>query len=407
MFDRNDLGQLSINDISPEMNDFLNQTRETMKGCERRKFMARVVLMMGRGGQSRAEKELGWDRTTIRKGIKELNCGIDCMDNFSGRGRKRTENNLPNFLEDIRDIVNPISQADPTFRTTNIYIPITAEKVHGLLIKEKNYSMKELPTVRTIITKLNQLGFSLKKVAKCKPKKKIAETDVIFDHVHLANRLADENEGMVRLSMDAKATIKIGPFSRGGYSRQDVKACDHDFGPEITLKLFGIFIPGIDEPYFYFTDSNITADFMIDALESLWPMIQSRYDPHTIVINADNGPENNSRRSQYIKRLVDFAKMNEVNFSLAYYPPYHSKYNPIERVWGVLENHWNGELLDSVDKTLGLARSMTWKGKNPVVTFVNGVYEKGVRLCKEAMEKLEQMIERTAGIEKWAVDISY
>lgn len=173
MFDRNDLGQLSINDINPEMNDFLNQTRETIKGCERRKFMARVVLMMGRGGQSRAEKELEWDRTTIRKGIMELNCGIDCMDNFSGRGRKRSEDHLPNILEDIRDIVNPISQADPTFRTTNIYVPITAEKVHGLLINEKNYSINELPTVRTIRTKLNQLGFSLKKVAKCKPKKKL------------------------------------------------------------------------------------------------------------------------------------------------------------------------------------------------------------------------------------------
>lgn len=230
---------------------------------------------------------------------------------------------------------------------------------------------------------------------------------MIFDHVHRANRLADETEGMVRLSMDAKATIKIGPFSRGGSSRQDVKASDHDFGPEISLKLFGIFIPGIDEPYFYFTDSNVTADFMIDALEDLWPMIHSRFDPHTIVINADNGPESNSRRSQYMKRLVDFAQMNEVNLSLAYYPPYHSKYNPIERVWGVLENHWNGELLDGVEKVLGLARSMTWNGKNPVVKFVNGVYEKGVRLCKKTMEKLEQMIERTSGIEKWAIDISY
>ena len=102
---------------------------------------------------------------------------------------------------------------------------------------------------------------------------------------------------------------------------------------------------------------------MVDALQNLWPSLQKRFDPHTLVINADNGPENSSRRSQFIKRLIAFAYANGVNISLAYYPPYHSKYNPIERVWGVLENHWNGELLDSVEKVLGFARTMTYNNK--------------------------------------------
>jgi len=144
---------------------------------------------------------------------------------------------------------------------------------------------------------------------------------------------------------------------------------------------------------------------MIDALEDLWPSIQKRFDPHTLVINADNGPENSSRRSQFMKRLIGFAHANGVNISLAYYPPYHSKYNPIERVWGVLENHWNGELLDSVEKVLGFAGTMTYNNKKPIIKYVNGVYEKGVRLSKKAHEALETMIERVTGIEKWAVDI--
>jgi transposase len=235
--------------------------------------------------------------------------------------------------------------------------------------------------------------------------KKIAETEDIFSHVQLANRLADESDGIVRISMDTKASVNIGPFSRGGYSRQSVNACDHDFEPETVLKPFGIFLPAFDETYLYFTQSNVTADFMVDALEDLWPIIKDRFNPHTIAINMDNGPENHSRRTQFMKRLVDFAIGNEVSLSLVYYPPYHSKYNPVERVWGVLENHWNGQILDSVEKTLGLARTMTYNGRNPIVKIVTGAYEKGIKLTKKARQHIENMIERLPGIEKWAVEI--
>ena len=171
------------------------------------------------------------------------------------------------------------------------------------------------------------------------------------------------------------------------------------------MKPFGIFLPAFNENYFYFTESNVTADFMIDALESLWPDVKDRFNPHTIVINCDNGPENSSRRSQFINRLIDFSVLNAVNISLVYYPPYHSKYNPIERVWGVLENHWRGEILDSVEKTLGLARTMRWNGKSPMVTMIKRIYKTGVTLTKQAMDNLEKQLIRIPGIEKWAVDI--
>ena len=90
---------------------------------------------------------------------------------------------------------------------------------------------------------------------------------------------------------------------------------------------------------------------------------------------------------------------------LAYYPPYHSKYNPIERVWGVLENHWNGELLSSVGKALGLARNMTYRGLNPIVKRVSKVYSSGVRLTKKAMKEVEAQISRMSGLEKWLLTI--
>jgi transposase len=207
------------------------------------------------------------------------------------------------------------------------------------------------------------------------------------------------------LSIDTKATIKIGPFSRGGYNRHGAAAIDHDFEAQTTLKLFGIHAPEIDENYLYFTESNVTADFMVDALEDLWLSLENRADLHSIVINADNGPENSSRRTQFIKRIVEFAESKSIDVSLAYYPPYHSKYNPVERVWGILEKHWRGELLESVDKVIGLAKTMKWKGKNPIVKIIDKIYETGIRLSKSAMKKYESMLNRLSGLENWFVEI--
>ena len=165
--------ELDSKPLSAEMRCFLNETRSKLKGSERRKFMAGVVRMMGKGGQLRAERELGWNRETIRKGIRELASGFECIDNYSGRGRHRIEQSLPNLLDDIKQIVSPVSQCDPTFSTTDLYSPLTDREVRRRLIESGKYTNDQLPTIRTINTKLNQLGFRLKKVAKCKPKKKL------------------------------------------------------------------------------------------------------------------------------------------------------------------------------------------------------------------------------------------
>ena len=103
--------------------------------------------------------------------------------------------------------------------------------------------------------------------------------------------------------------------------------------------------------------------------------------------------------------MVEFEQSSQLVIKLIYYPPYHSKYNPIERCWGILENHWNGALLDSVEAVLAYARTMTWKGLNPTVELVTKTYHSGVKLTQEAMNKIEKQIERLPGLEKWFVDI--
>ena len=158
-------------ELTEEVKTLLLNTAKQLKGSARRVFMARTVQALGSGGQRLAERELGWNRGTMRKGMHELERGIVCVDAFSSRGRKRSEDHLPNLLIDITAIVDGQSQADPQFRTTRLYTRLTATEVRRQLITQKGYRDEELPTAETIGTKLNQLGYYPKKVAKSQPQK--------------------------------------------------------------------------------------------------------------------------------------------------------------------------------------------------------------------------------------------
>ena len=156
---------------------------------------------------------------------------------------------------------------------------------------------------------------------------------------------------------------------------------------------FGVLNLSTNESEIIFGTSSETSDFIVDSLETWWDKNHDNNpDIKTLVINLDNGPQISSNRTQFLKRMVEFSnKINRV-IHLVYYPPYHSKYNPIERYWGNLECHWNGQLLDSVHKAVAWASSMTWKGIKATISVVNKIYEKGVSLSKGEMEKYQSQM---------------
>ncbi len=158
----------------------------------------------------------------------------------------------------------------------------------------------------------------------------------------------------------------------------------------------------------YGVTSKVTSDCLVDRLVQWWESVKERFvQIKTLIINLDNGPENHSHRTQFMQRLLEFAQKYQVSVCLAYYPPYHSKYNPVERCWGILEQHWNGALLDSVDAISHFAQTMIWKGNHPMVELVTTVYQTGVKLTKEAMQVVETHLQRWPSLEKWFVDITY
>ena len=106
-----------------------------------------------------------------------------------------------------------------------------------------------------------------------------------------------------------------------------------------------------------------------------------------------------------MKRMVDFSDRHQLTVELASYPPYHSKYNPVERCEGILENHGNGTLLSSIEHTLAWAASMTWRGVQPIVQLSQRIYETGVSITKRAFASVAARLQRSAELPRGSVTI--
>lgn len=193
-----------------------------------------------------------------------------------------------------------------------------------------------------------------------------------------------------------------------GYSRglAAVQALDHDRGPDALLVPAGILEVDFDQLSVIFGTSRDNSDFMADCLELGWANRGGCY-PHIekLVIDLDNAPEINSSRTQFMNRLVQFVDRTKLSVELAYYPPYHSKYNPIERCWGILENHWNGTLLSTVETAIRWAETMRWRGVAPLVHRLDKTYESGVKLTKKAFRPIAERLQRSVSLGKWSLTI--
>lgn len=161
--------------LTNEFKATLNETCTTLHGYARRHFMAKIVKTVFGGKPSHAEHELGWNRVTLRKALQELEGEFCYVDQYHQRGRKKSEEQLPNLLDDLRAIVDSQSQTapkgHPTFQTQRLYTRLSAAEVRRQLISQKGYTDDELPTAATISSKLNALGYRLRTVQKSRPQK--------------------------------------------------------------------------------------------------------------------------------------------------------------------------------------------------------------------------------------------
>lgn len=186
-----------------------------LTGFQRRAFLAEVAQALCDGNPRRAEERFGWRRTTVLTGLREAQTGIRCVENFVARKRPRSEERNPQLAADIRDLVEPQTQADPELKSSRRYTNLSAAEVRQALL-DKGYLDNQVPKERTLRNILNRLGYRLRRIQKGKPLKKTEHTDAIFANVQAARAEAKADPGTLEISMDSKAKVNVGEYSRGG-----------------------------------------------------------------------------------------------------------------------------------------------------------------------------------------------
>jgi hypothetical protein len=381
-----------------------------LTGWQRRSFIAEVTQQLFEGNVRRSERHFGWGRETAQKGLDEWLRGALVEENYSARGRPRSEEKNPQLAADIRDVVEPHTQADPEMKSTRRYTNMTALEVRLALIDEKGYHSEDLPRERTFRDILNRLDYRLKRIQKSKPLKKTRFTDAIFANVKAVHAEASADPQTLEISVDTKAKVALGDYSRGGKSRSDSQgntpgAWDHDPPPKQKLTPLGVLIRATASLMVIF-GYHETSDFWVDALKVWWMGVKDGLGRiKRLVIYLDNGPHNSGSRTQFLKRMVQFADWSGLEIRLIYYPPYHSKYNPIERCWGALEKKWNGALLNSLKAVLHWAQRMTWCGKHPTVQVLPGEYPDHITVPREEMKTYKARLQRSATLPKYDITI--
>jgi transposase len=182
-----------------------------------------------------------------------------------------------------------------------------------------------------------------------------------------------------RWSIDGKATGSMGEVARGGLTCGDNQACDHDLGLHEQYIPCGIVEEASGQLPMTFGSSYKPSACSMDALDAWWAAWAEteQVAMARLQIKMDKGPESSGRRTQFLQRMGAFCDVIGKPMQLVYDPPYHSKYNPIERCWGILALHGNGTKLVDVETMLAGAKRMTWKGLHPIITLSRAVYQKG------------------------------
>lgn len=187
-----------------------------LTGHQRRLFVAEVTLGLCGGSARRAERRFCWGRETVSKGLHEFQQGVRCLENFQARGRPRLEDKNPQLAQDIRELAEPHTHADPELKSERRYANLSAAEMLTLLQTKKGYGKDALPSVRTMRDILNRLGYRLKRIQKAKPLKKTPQTDAIFANVQAVREEMKGDPETLEISMDTKAKVNEGDYARGG-----------------------------------------------------------------------------------------------------------------------------------------------------------------------------------------------
>lgn len=374
----------------PEIERAMKKYYATLSEKDQRRYAAVEALKLGLGGKRYIARILGCSEKTVHKGIEELaqlpdEPEYDASVRKSGGGRKRYDEHHPNIDEQFLNVLKEHTAGDPMDEKV-VWTDLTPDEISKLLEREHRVKVS-----KSVINKLlKKHNYRRRKAQKKKTMKTVAHRDEQFRNIK-ALVAEFKVRGDPIISFDSKKKEYLGNFYRAGhlYTREALHAFDHDFNTfaEGVILPHGIYDLQHNIGYIHIGTSKDTSQFACDCLRSWWLQYGRKIYPNATVILAlcDGGGSNGSRHYIFKEDLQELADELGIEIRIAHYPPYCSKYNPIEhRLFPHVTRACQGVLFTSINLVKELIeKTKTSKGLKVFVEVIQTIYQTGRKVAED------------------------
>jgi hypothetical protein len=359
----------------------------------RRLFAASEVRAAGWGGLAAVSGITGLARSTIERGLKDL----DATPPGSGRVRRegggppRKDERDATLLDDLRSLVEPATFGDPM--RPLLWVSKSLDKLASAL-GDMGHSISR-NSVRKLLTKI---GFSRQVNRKADEGANHPDRNAQFEYIN-AEVLAAQAVGQPVISVDTKKKELVGNYRNAGSDwrpkgrPQRVKV--HDFADEELGKVapYGVYDIAANAGWVSLGITHDTAEFAVATIRTWIERIgRARYpNARELTITADCGGSNGSRVRLWKVELQKLADETNLTIKVRHYPPGTSKWNKIEhRLFCHITQNWRGRPLTDHAAIIDLIAATTTKTGLKVETALDTrVYEKGIKVKDAEMKRLD------------------
>lgn len=377
----------------------------TLNEYQKRQYLGTEALALGKRGVDKVSQFFGVSKNTVYSSIGEINSGYTPepgrVRRFGG-GRKPELNKHPEWFETLKLVIEPHTAGLPQDEDV-IWISLSVPMITREMAKEgcnvSEYLVRQM---------LKQMGYRHRSFKKDLPMKDVKDRNAQFLNIADIREKASAI-GLPIISIDTKKKELIGNFKRDGkvLALGQPKSFDHDFGTfsDGQIVPHGIYDVTKNVGYMTIGTSHDTSKFVCDNIERVWNQhLRTQYpDANTIVVLCDGGGSNSSSHHIVKQDLMDLASKLDMNLLVMHYPPYCSKYNPIEhRLFSQITRSWSGApLLSLEDAARRAAETTTSKGLTVYVDINNKIYDIQRSIDESYDDTLKKRVVFQTVLSKW------
>lgn len=356
-------------------------------------FVAREAISLGRGGIKKINKITGISRTTIIKGIRELenrHLGFGGRIRKVGGGRKIIEEDDPKLTNSLKKILEVNTLGDPMS-----FMKWTNRSLHKIEKELKGQGHKI--SYRTIGRRLKKMGYSLQANKKAFEGSSHPERDKQFYYINdCVKEFVYKNQPVI--SVDTKKKELVGNFKNSGKvwtkkgQAEHVNAYDFPSFAKGKVVPYGAYDINLNKGFVNVGISSDTSEFAVESIRQWWKQLGKKHYPQAkeLLITADSGGSNGYKNRGWKYFLNRFAKEAKLKITVIHFPPATSKWNKIEhRMFSFISMNWKGKPLTDYEVIINFIKNTTTeKGLEIYARLDKNKYEKGKKFSDEEMAKI-------------------